>query len=81
LSRHQADVLSHLDAVAPTSVGELAGHMGVTASTMSLTVKRLERGGYVARRRDPADRRVVQLRLTDKGNASGRPGRCSTTTA
>ncbi len=67
LSRHQASVLSHLDDVDPTSVSELAEHLGVTASTMSLMVSRLERGGYLRRTPSPADARVVHLRLTAAG--------------
>lgn len=67
LSRNQASILSHLDEVEPTSVSELADHMGVTLSTMSLSVKRLVRQGYVTRSRDPEDGRVVQLRLTEAG--------------
>ena len=51
LSAHQAGILDHLDDVEGTSLLELARHMGVTASTMSLTVDRLERGGYVRRAR------------------------------
>jgi DNA-binding MarR family transcriptional regulator len=67
VSAHQAVVLSHLDDADPTMVGELAEHLGVTPSTMSLTLKRLEEAGYVRRDRDPADRRVVNVRLTDAG--------------
>jgi DNA-binding MarR family transcriptional regulator len=67
VSPHQAVVLSQLDDVDPTMVGELAAHMGVTPSTMSLTLKRLEEAGYVRRERDPADRRVVNVRLTEDG--------------
>ena len=67
LSAHQASILSHLDSVDPTMVGELAEHMGVTPSTMSLTLKRLERHGYITRSRDPSDRRVVNVRLTSAG--------------
>lgn len=67
LSAHQASVLSHLDPRDPTMVTELAEHMGVTPSTMSLTLKRLERGGFVSRDRDPADRRVTNVRLTEAG--------------
>ncbi|HSM59662.1 MAG TPA: MarR family winged helix-turn-helix transcriptional regulator [Longimicrobiales bacterium] len=67
ISAHQASVLSHLDEHDPTMVGELAEHLGVTASTMSLTLKRLERDGYVRRDRDPADRRVMNVRLTAAG--------------
>lgn len=67
VSEHQARILSHLDGRDPTMVGELAEHMGVTASTMSLTLTRLEQAGVIRRDRDPADRRVVNVRLTDAG--------------
>ncbi len=67
LSRHQASVLDHLDEVDPMTLNALAAHMGVTAATMSLTVDRLERKGYVVRLRDAADRRRVHLRLTSAG--------------
>ena len=69
LSAHQASVLDHLDEVEATSLLELARHMGVTASTMSLTVDRLERGGYVRRERSKEDGRRVDLRLTASGVA------------
>ena len=67
LSDHQASILDHLDEVDPTSLMELARHLGVTASTMSLTVDRLVRGGYVSRQRAAQDARVVALRLTEAG--------------
>jgi MarR family transcriptional regulator, organic hydroperoxide resistance regulator len=67
LSRHQASILDHLDELTPTSVMELARHMGVTAATMSLAIDRLERKGYVIRLRDATDRRRVHVRLTGAG--------------
>ena len=67
LSDHQASILDHLDEVEPTSLMELARHLGVTASTMSLTIDRLVRGGYVSRQRAAQDGRVVALRLTQAG--------------
>lgn len=67
LSAHQASLLSHLDEVDPTTITELAEHMGVTVSTMSLGVKRLVRDGYVERDPSPEDGRVVHLRLTGRG--------------
>ena len=67
LSSHQASVLDHLDDVEGTSLLSLAQHMGVTPSTMSLMVDRLERGGYVRRERSPQDGRRVDLRLTEAG--------------
>jgi DNA-binding MarR family transcriptional regulator len=67
LSGHQAGVLDHLDDVHPTPLFDLARHMGVTASTMSLTMDRLVRGGYVVRERSTEDRRRLDLRLTPAG--------------
>ncbi len=67
LSRHQASILDHLDEIDPTSVNDLARHMGVTAATMSLAIDRLERKGYAARARDTADKRRVHVRLTSAG--------------
>jgi len=67
LSAHQASLLDHLDEVDPTTVLTLARHMGVTASTMSLTIDRLVRAGYVTRDRDALDARKVALRLTKDG--------------
>jgi DNA-binding MarR family transcriptional regulator len=67
LSAHQASILDHLDDKEPTSLMTLAKHMGVTASTMSLTVDRLVRSGHVVREKDPGDARRVCLRLTPDG--------------
>jgi DNA-binding MarR family transcriptional regulator len=67
VSTHQASILDHLDAVESTVLSDLAKHMGVTASTMSLAVDRLEQNGYVTRERDVADRRRVRIRLTEAG--------------
>lgn len=69
LSAHQASVLDHLDDVEPTSLQTLARHMGVTNSTMSLTVERLVRGAYVLRERAGDDARRLNLRLTASGAA------------
>src|SRR5574340_342620 len=67
LSSHQASVLDHLDEFEPTGLLTLAAHMGVTASSMSLMIDRLARGGYVIRERDPKDGRRVHVRLTKSG--------------
>jgi DNA-binding MarR family transcriptional regulator len=60
-----------------TSLLELARHMGVTASTMSLMADPLERGGYVRRDRSNQDGGRVDLRLTAAGEliASGEMSR------
>ena len=67
LTEKQASVLDHLDATRPTTLSKLAEHMGVGRSTMSTTVARLVKGGYIARRTDKQDRRSVGLTLTRTG--------------
>lgn len=67
VSEHQARILGLLDADDPAMVTELAEAMGVTASTMSLNLKRLEDRGLITRDRDPSDRRVMNVRLSAFG--------------
>lgn len=67
VSDTQARILRQLDAEDPTMVGELADYFGVTPSTMSLNLKRLEEAGCIRRARDPDDGRVMNVRLTDVG--------------
>ena len=67
LSAHQAGILDHLDEMEPTGLNELASHMGVTPSTMCITIDRLIRAGYVTREPDPRDGRRVALRITKAG--------------
>ncbi|MGY8777820.1 MAG: MarR family winged helix-turn-helix transcriptional regulator [Longimicrobiales bacterium] len=67
LTDHQIRTLSQLDVADPTMVTELAEFLGVTPSTMSLNLKRLEQGGFIQRTRDPADRRVMNVLLTNSG--------------
>jgi DNA-binding MarR family transcriptional regulator len=67
LSAHQASILDHLDEREPMTLLELARHMGVTPSTMSLHVERLVRRGYVLRERDLRDARRLRLRISVSG--------------
>jgi DNA-binding MarR family transcriptional regulator len=70
VSAHQAHILAQLDAADPTMVGELAETLGVTVSTMSLNLKRLREAGLVVCERDPDDRRVMNVRLTEAGEGA-----------
>ena len=67
LSAHQASILDHLDEREPLALLDLARHMGVTPSTMSLHVERLVRRGYISRERATEDGRRLQLRFTPAG--------------
>jgi len=67
LSATDSSLLAHLDeehAVRPTA---LARHLGVAASTLSAAIARLAKHGYVVPRRDAADGRAIDLRLSVKG--------------
>jgi DNA-binding MarR family transcriptional regulator len=51
------------------SPARLAGAFQVTKQTMTSTLQRLERGGYVAIRPDPADGRAKIVSITEEGRA------------
>src|SRR5437870_4533698 len=65
LSSKDSSILSHLDRHRAISPRELASHLGVAASTLSATIGRLERLGYIASEAPSSDRRQRELRLTD----------------
>jgi DNA-binding MarR family transcriptional regulator len=53
------DLISRHGPLSPSSLARLAG---VHPATLTGVLDRLERGGWVTRERDPADRRAVQVR-------------------
>jgi len=63
--------LACLDLIArhgPLSPSALARRAGLHPATMTGILDRLERGGWVARERDPSDRRAILVRaLRDRG--------------
>ena len=69
VTEHQIRLLRQLDHTDPVMVGELAEYLGVTPSTMSLNLKRLEEAGLVTRSRAPEDRRAMNVLLTAEGTA------------
>ena len=59
----ELDCMDILDTSGPLSPSALARRAGVHPATMTGILDRLERGGWIARERDPADRRAVIVRL------------------
>lgn len=60
------DLLSQQGPLSPTALARLAGlHPATTTGVLD----RLERGGWIARDRDPADRRAVVVRVLPERNA------------
>jgi DNA-binding MarR family transcriptional regulator len=64
LSARDGSVLAHLDELSPVSAGQLARHLGVTASTVTEAIDRLEARGLVTRTRRG---RTAELRITRAG--------------
>ena len=69
VSMSQAFTLHELDAGAPLSQRELAERLGLEKSTVSRMAADLEKRGLLRRERDPTNRRLYRLRLTDEGRA------------
>ncbi|MCG8502709.1 MAG: MarR family transcriptional regulator [Firmicutes bacterium] len=67
ITRVQWTALFYLGKYKSISQFELAEKMNIKTSTMARLIDRMEREGYVIRAKEPADRRVTKLVLTDKG--------------
>ncbi len=63
----QFGVLESLHHIGPLCQGELAEKLLRSGGNLTLVVDNLEKAGLVLRERDPADRRFVVVKLTDKG--------------
>ena len=67
ISSQDASVLVHLDREVGIRPGELAKHLGVAASTLSATISRLEKLGYLSSNPIETDKRQRELKLTSRG--------------
>ena len=67
LTPAQVHIILWLGNDGPLTMGELARAVAVTEKTITGVVDRLERDLLVQRERDPADRRVVHVRLAPRG--------------
>jgi DNA-binding MarR family transcriptional regulator len=61
--------LDIIDAYGPLSPSALARRAGLHPATMTGILDRLERGGWIARERDPSDRRAVVVRTLRERDA------------
>lgn len=60
-------VVAHLSQAGSVSVREIHERVDMDKSKVSRAASRLETAGYVAKRVNPSDRRLVELALTDRG--------------
>ena len=67
VTRRALEVLQHLQASGPLTVGEQAEHLGLRRNSVSELLQRLESKGLVARIRHERDERRVLVWLTDSG--------------
>ena len=63
-------VLHQLASTGPTRLSDLAGALGLDASTVSRHVRALEAAGYLTRTEHPADRRAALLSVSPAGSAA-----------
>jgi len=61
-------ILNHLDKHGESKMNELAKVMDVTTAAATGIVDRLVRYGYIVRAYNPKDRRVINIRLIQKGS-------------
>lgn len=64
-----------LDAIGPyeaRTMTETASALGITTGTLTVSIDRLVKKGYVIRNRDEKDRRIVRISLTREGKLASR---------
>ena len=65
----QIRIMSHLYQHGRSTVGEVAGGIGVSLATASELVDKLVEHAWVEKRQNPADRRQIHLWLSDRASA------------
>lgn len=68
LTLPQILILDFLNQQGESKMTDMAHFMRVTTAAMTGLADRLVRDGYLMRVYDPADRRVIKVRLTSRGN-------------
>lgn len=66
VNRTDARCVDLIDLAGRLTAGELARRAGLTSGAVTAVLDRLERSGYVRRIHDRADRRRVQVEITDR---------------
>lgn len=69
LNKSQAGILFALHRNASMSQKELAARLNVTPPSITSSIQKMERDGYLTRHPDQDDQRVMRLTLTEKGES------------
>ena len=70
-------LMSMLDRHGPMTMSRIAELLGVSVSNVTGIIDRIEERGLVERIRNPNDRRVVHVPLTDAGRRRSTTSSCS----
>lgn len=69
LNKSQAGILFALHRSDSMSQKELAARLNVTPPSITSSIQKMEREGFLTRHPDPEDQRVMRLMLTEKGKS------------
>lgn len=67
LKPHQAGILMTLSKKGSLSQRELAQMLNVTPPSITVAIQKMEQEGYLTRRHDEKDQRVIRLYITEQG--------------
>ncbi|MGE5626691.1 MAG: MarR family winged helix-turn-helix transcriptional regulator [Solirubrobacterales bacterium] len=68
LTGMQTIILMELHRKGSSSIGNLADNVCTAGTNISTMCKKLEKQGFIERKRDIEDERIVRINLTDKGH-------------
>lgn len=68
VTMNEVHLIEAIDRFGSPTMAQVSQYMMVTPGTLSTSIKRLEKKGYVTRRQNKDDRRVYHLATTSKSN-------------
>ena len=74
LTESQLAVIEFIMAHERVKPSDLIDYLSTTPAAITTLMDRMEKSGLLTRERDTADRRIVWLKLTDKGQTEGERG-------
>ena len=69
LNRSQASILFTLHQRSSMSQKDLAVSLNMTPPSITSAIRKMEKDGYISRKQDESDQRVMRLPLTEKGES------------
>ena len=69
LNRSQASILFTLHQRSSMSQKDLAVSLNMTPPSITSAIRMMEKDGYISRKQDESDQRVMRLALTEKGES------------